>query len=265
MSNKSGKVIVVKIGGSTFGGHDTTIEDIVYLQEQGERLIVVHGGANTVTNWLKRQGTPTKFVHGERVTDEKALEMIIAVLGGLVNKEIVAAINCRGGKAVGITGVDGALLRGKMRNRDMGYVGDVVEVDTAVLDALMKAGFVPIIAPVSLYSFDRDGEMPLMLNINGDTVAGEIAAAMSAEKVIFLTDVAGINDKSGKLLTELTIAEAERLMASGVASGGMIPKIKACLKALSDTSVARIINGKEPHALRMEIEGKSSGTVIRSA
>ncbi len=262
LNKKLEKAIVVKIGGSTFGSHDTTIEDIVYLQKQGKRLVIVHGGGNAVTDWLKKQDTPTKFVRGERVTDEATLEMVTAVLGGLVNKEIVAAINCQGGQAVGITGVDGALLQGKIRNKEMGYVGDIVKVNSTLLEALMESGFVPVVAPLSLHSIDRQDDTPLMLNINGDTAAGEIAAASGAEKVIFLTDVAGICDQSGKLIPELTPAEAEGLMASGIASGGMIPKIKACLRALSNASTACIINGKEPHALRREFEGKISGTTI---
>ncbi len=265
MSKKQEKPIVVKIGGSTFGSHDTTIEDIVYLQKQGRLLIVVHGGANVVTDWLKRQNTPTKFVRGERVTDKVTLDMVTAVLGGLVNKEIVGDINLRGGRAAGITGIDGALLEGKIRNTEMGYVGNIIKVNTALLEALLKSGFVPVVAPLSLHSFDREENMPLMLNINGDTVAGEIAAAMGAERVIFLTDVAGICDQSGKLIPQLSNKEAEALIGSGVASGGMVPKIKACLRALSNTSIACIINGKEPHALRREIEGELSGTIIRSS
>ena len=262
MSNKLEEVIVVKIGGATFGSRDTTIEDIVYLQKQGMSLVVVHGGANVVTEWLSRQGTSTKFVHGERVTDEAALEMVTAVLGGLVNKEIVAAINNAGGQAVGISGIDGALIQGKIRNKEMGYVGDIVKVNVALLEALLPSGFIPVVAPVSLHSFDKPDNAPPMLNVNGDTVAGEIAAAIGAERLIFLTDVAGISNHSGKLIPHLSPDEAEALMASGVASGGMIPKIKASLRALSNTPSARIIDGTQPHALLREIEGKGSGTTI---
>ncbi len=255
-------VIVVKIGGATFGSHDTTLEDMVYLQQQGKSLVVVHGGANVVTEWLTRQGTPTRFIHGERVTDETALQMVTAVLGGLVNKEIVAAINNLGGQAVGITGADGALLQGKIREKEMGYVGAVAKVDLGLLQALLKSGYIPVIAPLSLYSFDRPDDAPYLLNVNGDTVAGEIAAAIAAEKLIFLTDVAGICDQSGKLLAHLSPKEAEDLMASGVASGGMVVKIKACLRALSSTATARIIDGTQPHALLKELEGRSDGTTI---
>ncbi len=255
---------MVKLGGSTLGSHDPIIEDIVKLQRQGKSLVVIHGGGNLVTEWLSRQGTPTRFVRGERVTDQAALEMVTAVLGGLVNKEIVAAINCLGGQAVGISGVDGALVQSKIRDDEMGYVGTVVKINAALLEALLQAGFVPVIAPLSLHSVDKPDEAPGILNINGDPLAGEIAAAIGAEKLIFLTDVAGILDKSGKLLPRLSPDEAQALVVSGVASGGMIPKIKACLGALTNTSTTCIIDGRQPHALLREITSSGSGTIIRA-
>lgn len=257
-----GKVIVVKIGGATFGSHDTTIEDIAYLQKQGMSLVVVHGGANVVTGWLTKLGISTRFFEGERVTDEETLEVVTAVLAGLVNKEIVAAITAAGGQAVGISGADGALIQGRIKDKEQGLTGTVVEVNPAPLLALLQSGFVPVVAPVSLHSFDRPDKSPLLLNINGDPVAGEVAAAIGAEKLVFLTDVAGIRDQSGELLPNLSPDEAEALMASGVASGGMIPKIKACLKALSGGCAACIIDGKQPHALRREIEESGIGTTI---
>lgn len=262
MSKKQAKVIVVKLGGAIFGSQDTTIEDVVYLQRQGKLLVIVHGGANVVTGWLSRQGIPTRFVNGERVTDKATLEMVTAVLAGLVNKEIVAAINSQGGQAVGISGIDGALIQGKIKSKELGYMGTVVKVNTALLDALLQAGFVPVVSPLSLHSFNRPDDAPRILNINGDPVAGEIAAALGAEKLIFLTDVAGICDQSGKLLPQLSPQEAEALMATGVASGGMIPKIKACLRALAGTATTRIIDGRQPHALLKEIEGQGGGTTI---
>ena len=260
--NKLDKVIVVKIGGATFGSHDTTIEDIVYLQKQGIPLVIVHGGANIVTGWLTKMGISTRFFEGERITDEATLEVVTSVLAGLVNKEIVAAINGSGGQAVGISGADGALIQSKMREKEMGYVGAIVKVNIALLEALLRSGFIPVVAPLSLHSFDKPDNAPLMLNVNGDTVAGEIAAAIGAEKLVFLTDVAGICDQSGKLLSHLSADEAEALMHSGVASGGMIPKIKACLRALSGASTVCIIDGKQPHALLKEIEEGNYGTTI---
>ncbi|HEX79061.1 MAG TPA: acetylglutamate kinase, partial [Dehalococcoidia bacterium] len=152
---KPEEIIVVKLGGSIFENRDTSIEDIVSLQKQGKPLVLVHGGANIVTKWLNHSNTETNFHQGERITDQAALEMVTAVLGGLVNKEIVAAINTGGGRAVGISGVDGSLIQGRIRNRDMGYVGNVVKVDQSVLMALLESGFIPVISPISLHAFDR--------------------------------------------------------------------------------------------------------------
>jgi acetylglutamate kinase len=257
------KLTVIKIGGATLGCHDTVITDAVNLQKQGEALLIVHGGAKVVSEWLKRQGTSTRFVYGDRVTDQGALETVTAVLGGLVNKSIVAAINSSGGQAVGITGIDGALLQGRIRDKEMGYVAHIVKVNTALLEALLRAGFIPVVAPLSMHSFDKLDDAPSMLNVNGDTVAGEIAAATKAEKLIFLTDVAGIKDEAGRLITELAAGRAEILIASGTVSGGMIPKIRACLRALAHGSTARIIDGRKPHALLREIKEGGVGTTIK--
>ena len=262
MSNSLDKVIVVKLGGSTLGDHDTAIEDIVELQRQGKSLVVVHGGGKLITEWLAKQGISSRFVQGERVTDQATLEVVIAVLAGLVNKEIVAAINSLGGRAIGISGVDGALIEGRIGDKEKGYVGEVVRVNTTLLETLLNSAFIPVVAPVGLHSFDQTAKAPLMLNFNADVIAGEIAAAIGAEKLIFLTDVAGVCEPSGKLLPRLSPDEAEALIASGVASGGMIPKIKACLRALARTATTGIIDGRQPHALLKKIEGKGSGTVI---
>ena len=256
------KVIVIKIGGAVFASGDTTMEDIVALQKQGKSLVIVHGGGNLITDWLAKQGVSTRFVHGERVTDKATLEVVIAVLAGLANKEIVAAVNNSGGRAVGISGVDGALIQARIKDKELGYAGAVVKVNLAPLEAVLRAGYIAVVSPVSLHSFDRPDDAPQILNINGDTVAGEIAAAVNAEKLIFLTDVAGISDQSGKLLSQLSLSEAEALIASGVASGGMIPKIKASMRALSGAASARIIDGRQPHALIKELEGQGSGTTI---
>ncbi|MFC2019523.1 acetylglutamate kinase [Chloroflexota bacterium] len=255
-------VIVVKIGGATFGSHDAIIEDIARLQQQGKSLVVVHGGANMVTQWLTRLGVPTTFIEGERVTDEETLKVVTAVLAGLVNKEIVAQIIENGGRAVGICGVDGALIGAKIRSQERGYVGAVVKVNPDPLVALIGAGYIPVVAPLSLHAFERPDESPRLLNINGDTVAGEIAAALGAESLILLTDVDGICDSIGELIPELTAAAAEALLLSGVASGGMVPKVRACLTALTGTSRARIIDGRQPHALLKEIEEGGGGTTI---
>ena len=259
---KLSKTIVVKIGGVALGSSDTTIEDLVCLQKQGKSLVVVHGGGKQLTEWLSRQGVSTRFVRGQRVTDEETLEVAAAVLAGLTNKEIVAALNNRGGRAVGLSGVDGALLQSRIEDIALGYVGEVVKVDTAILETLLAAGYIPVISPVGLYSVDKPDEAPPILNINADSVAGEVAVAMGAASLIFLTDVAGICDRSGKLLPRLSSSEAEALLASGVASGGMIPKVQAGLRALATTPAARIIDGRPPHALLREVEGHGGGTTI---
>lgn len=259
---KLNKIIVIKLGGATLGSHDTILADLAYLQQRGKSLVVVHGGARVSTEWLSRLGIPSRFVDGERVTDKATLDVVTAVLAGLVNKEIVAAINSLGGRAIGISGVDGALIQGKIKSKEMGYMGTVVKVDVAPLETLLDSGYIPVVAPVSLHSFDRPDEAPQLLNINGDPVAGEIAAAIGAERLIFLTDVDGVRDQSGKLLPRISPDEAEALLASGVISGGMVPKIKACLRALSTASTTRIIDGKQPHALLNEIMGGGGGTTI---
>ena len=256
------KIIVVKIGGSTLGSNDTTFEDVVELQKRGSPLVIVHGGGKVITDWLGKQGVPAKFVNGERVTDKQALDVAIAVLAGLVNKEIVADINNLGGKAVGISGADGGLIRSKVRNGELGYVGAVTEVNATPLTALLQAGFIPVVATVCANASPKSGD-PKILNVNADLVAGDIAKALNAERLVFLTDVDGIHDSKGKVLPRLSPQEAESLISSGVAVGGMIPKIRACLTAVAGKSSTCIIDGRQPHALLNDIDGKISGTVIQ--
>ena len=255
-------ITVIKIGGSTLSSRDTTVEDIVSLQKQGKSLVIVHGGGNTVTDWLKRQGIETKFVHGERVTDLPALEIATAVLAGLVNKEIVAAINNLGGKSAGISGIDGSLIEGKLKNQEMGYVGMAARINPKILQTLLDAGFIPVVSPMSLYSVDRPAGASQILNINADPTAGDLAAAIKAEKLIFLTNVTGILDASGSVIPRCTPKKAESLMTSGVVTGGMIPKLNACLTALNAGAIARIIDGRQPHALMQEFAGDDGGTTI---
>ena len=257
------KITVVKIGGSTLGSHDTTLDDIVALQRQGKPLVVVHGGGKLITDWLTKLGVPTKFIRGERVTDQPTLEVVISVLAGLVNKDIVASINSRGGRAVGIAGVDGSLIEGKIAEVEKGYVGTTTRVNTGVLTTLMTSGYVPIVAPVGLNTGDKGDGKPSMLNFNADAVAGEIAAALKADKLVFLTDVTGVLDSSRQVILSLSIDEADALLASGVASGGMIPKVQACVRAVNASGTACIVDGRESHALARSIEVGNTGTVVR--
>lgn len=261
MIKKLDGVIVIKLGGAALGSYGTTFEDAVQLQQRGTPLIIVHGGGKLITEWLERENVVSTFVGGERVTDNTTLEIVIAVLAGLVNKEIVADINSLGGRAVGISGVDGALIQGSVKDKALGYVGLVSNINLVIVKNLLRDGYIPVVAPVALSIGDKL-EKRSILNINADTVAGEIAAAINAEKLIFLTDVIGICDGSGKLLSRLSSSQAEALLISGVASGGMIPKIKACLRAIAYTTNASIIDGRQSHALIREIETGDIGTVI---
>jgi len=249
------KPIVVKIGGSTLSGHDTTLEDLVMLQMQEVPLVVVHGGGQLASEWLIKLGISTSFINGLRVTDAESLKVVTAVLGGLVNKELVVTIQSLGGKAIGISGSDGNLLQAKMKNSELGYAGEVVAVDPAPLRLLLEAGYMPLVAPISVGMADGNA---MLLNVNGDTAAGAIAAALAAEKLVFMTDVDGIHDDMGKVIPKLDLAGAQALLASGVASGGMVPKIEASIKALNSVSIVRIIDGTKAHALLDE----TGGTII---
>jgi acetylglutamate kinase len=263
INTEFGKSIVIKIGGSTFGRGDTTVEDLVSLQKSGILPVVVHGGGNKVTEWLGKMGISTSFVRGLRVTDRETLDVVIAVLTGLVNKELVAAINSAGGKAIGISGVDGGLIQGRIESREIGYVGQVIKVNIEPVEAILGAGYIPVIAPGGLRLPAEDDDPVMLLNINGDATAGELARALKAERLIFLTDVPGVCDNSGKLLPRLSAAEAGALLASGVISGGMIPKVEACLQVLEIGSSAQIVDGCSPHVLLAAIEGQATGTEIQ--
>lgn len=264
MNKNMDKPIVVKIGGSTLGASDTSLEDIAQLQKQGKQVVVIHGGGKLITDWLAKHGVASRFVQGERVTDAESLKVVVAVLAGLVNKELVATINAAGGKAIGISGVDGGLVQAKIKNKDLGYVGEVTKVNAAPIKALLAAGYIPVIAPVSAGAPSESKDVAI-LNINADGVAGEIAAAIGAERLIFLTDVAGVADSSGKVFASLSPGQVEGLITSGVISGGMIPKIRSCIRALTGTSSTRIIDGRQVHALLMELEGRCLGTTIEAA
>lgn len=252
-------VLAVKIGGSTLGAHDTTLADLVLLQEEGTRPIVVHGGGTRIAEWLGRQGVVSTFHDGLRVTDRETLEVAVAILGGLVNKELVASLGRLGGKAVGISGVDGAMLQARIRQPELGYVGEITEVNTAPLMLLLENGYIPVVAPICQAPAEQ-GASPL--NVNADEAAGEIAAACGACKLVFLTNVDGIQDGRGEIIGRLDADGARELLRSGVASGGMIPKLRACLSALRGTREARIIDGRIAHALHREMTQPVGGTTI---
>ncbi len=256
------KIIVVKIGGSTLGQHDTTIEDLVTLQQKRVPVVVVHGGGNAVTDWLTRLNIPTRFVQGLRVTDSDTLRVVTAVLAGLINKELVSEIGKRGGKAVGISGVDGLVVTGKNKNRELGLTAEELTCNPRLLRVLLNNGYMPVIASICLNEELTGREEINLLNVNGDTIAAQIAASLKASKLIFLTDVPGIYDNSKQVISRIDTGTARTMIESGTAAGGMIAKLEASLIASQKVALTRIIDGRVDHALLDEIEGKGKGTTI---
>ena len=242
--------IVVKIGGSTLGEHDTTIHDLVRLQALGLPVVVVHGGGNTISEWLGRQGIATEFVEGLRVTTAESLDVAVAVLAGLINKQIVAQLARQGGRAVGLSGADAGLLIGETFDERLGLVGSVTQVGTSILHVILDHDLIPVVAPVA---FENTGEHVSdsgLLNLNADTAAAHIAIGLKASRLVFLTDVPGILDAKGNLLEEVDIKRGEELLSSGAVTRGMIPKVEACLNALT--------NGIESHI----VDGRVQGTLV---
>lgn len=253
-------IIVAKIGGSTLGRHDTTLADVAELQRRGARPVIVHGGGALISDWLSRLGVETKFERGLRVTDEASLDVVVGVLCGLVNKQLVASLAGLGARAHGLSGADGGLLQAAVRDPALGFVGEVTAVDPTPVLRIIEEGAVPVVAPVGMEY--RDGKPAgQLLNINADTSAGAVAAAIGAGWLAFLTDVPGVK-ADGRVLESLPEAQAHELMSTGVIEGGMIPKVEACLKAATAGSRAVIIDGREEHALLNAVEGTGSGTIV---
>ena len=253
---------VIKIGGSTLGEHDTTLQDLVALHKEGANPVVVHGGGKIISDWMKQQGIRPTFKDGLRVTDEASLKIVVAVLSGLINKELVGALNRLGARAMGFSGADAGMFQAKVKNPDLGYVGSITHVDPSIIETVVSAGCIPVISPVAIANDDDPQYAGSLLNINADTAAGEIAAALRAKRLIFLTDVEGVLDSSRRLIPRLTERQAKELIRSQVIAGGMIPKIEACLLALRDGGKSQIIDGRLPGALRASLNGKRMGTQI---
>lgn len=248
---------VVKIGGSTLGEEDTTLEDVVALRKRGERVIVVHGGGAMISDWLDRLEVPSVFIDGLRSTSEEALDVVIGVLRGVINTRFVAAIERLGGRATGLSGVDNGLVHARRSDERLGFVGEVTGIDGAALRALIEGEATPVIAPIGL---EPPGQP---LNINADTVAGEIARAAGAGSLVFLTDVDGVLDGNGGLIEELDAARAAALREEGSLAGGMIPKVDAALRAAERGVAAHVANGRLPHTLERIASGDAPGTRVR--
>lgn len=253
----SGKTFVIKYGGSTRREGDSSsprpedlsfADDLVLLVHIGIRPIVIHGGGPEITRMMDRLGLESRFVDGLRVTDRPAMEVVEMVLSGKVNRELVTLVQMRGGRAVGLAGRDGNLLLGERKRKDLGYVGQIRTVNTELLDLLDRHRYVTIVAPVGV---DEEGDP---LNINADDAAAEIAGALKAEKLIMMTDTPGVLDARRNLIATLTPGKVREMMAEGVIHGGMLPKIRGCLRALeSGVRKVHVIDGRIPHALLLEI------------
>ena len=264
MRRYSGKTILIKFGGHAMGKADYVnafAADIALLDQVGARPVVVHGGGPQIGDMLKKLQIESNFVHGLRVTDEATISVVEMVLAGGINKGLVAAIAGAGGRAVGVSGKDGGLITARKlmavsKNNDsaiqqavdLGFVGEPAHVDVTVLNALMAHNLIPVVAPVG------NGEDGKTYNINADTAAGAIAAALNAKRMLMLTDVQGVLDKNGKLISSLTISEAEALIHDGTVSGGMIPKVETCIEAVQGGAEGAVImDGRAPHALLVEL------------
>jgi acetylglutamate kinase len=269
-----GKTIVIKYGGNAMTEEKLKqgfARDVVLLKLVGMNPVVVHGGGPQIGELLKRVGKQSEFIQGMRVTDEETMDIVEMVLGGLVNKEIVGLINQHGGKAVGLTGKDGGFIRAKqmkLKNLekegewiDIGHVGEVVNIDPQLIDLLDSKDFIPVVAPIGV------GEQGEPYNINADVVAGKLAQTLSAEKLMLLTNVAGVMNKEGKVLTGLTAAQVDALIADGTISGGMLPKVQCALEAARNgVRTCHIIDGRVEHALLLEVlTSEGVGTLIRGA
>lgn len=259
----AGKTFVIKYGGHAMSDEklkESFALDVIMLKSLGINTVIIHGGGPQINETLKRYGIVSEFVKGMRVTDAETMAVVEMVLVGQVNKEVVGYLNQHGGRAVGLSGKDGTLLLSKkllqeVRNEDgsieqvdIGFVGDVVKVDIDLINALQDGKYIPVIAPVGV---GAEGES---YNINADLVAGRVAAALSAEKLILLTDINGVKDTGGTLLESLSVAELYRLIEQEAITGGMIPKVVCCADALKDgVKKAHIIDGRVPHAVLLEI------------
>jgi acetylglutamate kinase len=260
----SGSVVVVKFGGNAMGDDDAMADfarDVVLMRQVGVNPVVVHGGGPMINDMLKKLGIQSTFVRGKRVTDKATVEVVEMILSGLVNKRIVQAINDQGGRAVGISGKDDDLMVCEADDPELGYVGRPVEMNVQVLRDLYNAGIIPVVAPVATGMADNE-----TFNVNGDTAAGAIAGALKADRLLLLTDVPGVKNATGEIVTQLTPDEVRAMIADGTISGGMIPKVETALSAVEQgVRAAVILDGRLPNACLLELfTDHGAGSIIRS-
>lgn len=255
-------VVVIKLGGHAMGsdeGMESFARDVVLLRQVGVNPVIVHGGGPMINAMLEKLQIKSEFVNGKRVTDAATMEVVEMVLSGMVNKRIVQAINAQGGKAVGLSGKDANLITCAQTNPDLGYVGTPSEIDTKVLQTLFDKEMIPVIAPIGA------GHAGETFNINGDTAAGAIAGALKADRLLLLTDVAGVKNAQGDIVTELSAADVQDMTQSGVIAGGMIPKTETATQAVRDgVRAAIIVDGRVPNSVLLELfTDHGAGSMIR--
>ena len=260
----NGKVIVVKYGGNAMINEELkqqVMEDIVLLHLIGVKIVLVHGGGPEINDLMKRLGMQPRFVDGLRVTDKETVDLVQMVLAGKVNKTLVNLLEMKGGNAMGISGMDGRLIEAAPKNEKLGFVGDIKHVNIAPVNDLLEKGYIPVVSTVGC---DKEGNT---YNINGDTAAACIAGALQAERLIMMTDIAGVlTDKNDPttLIPKLTVSEAKGLYASGIISGGMIPKVDCCIEAIArGVEKVIIMDGCVPHSILMELlTNEGAGTMV---
>ena len=255
-----GDLIVLKIGGSVAGEDAAALDAIASLDDSGHSLVVVHGGGPLVGEWTTKMGGTTRFVRGLRVTDEPTRDIALAVLGGLANARVVAALLARSVSAVGLLGIDGGMLRAEREDAELGLVGRITRVDSALLEELLDAGRVPVVAPAAL----EEGTTTI-LNVNGDSAAGAIAASLGARLLVFITDVPGVRAKDGKIVARMDRERAKALVDDGTIEGGMLPKVEACLMASNSGCRAAIVAARTSDAVERLLSGEQVGTVFEAA
>jgi len=260
----NGKIVVVKYGGNAMVSEqlrEQVMEDMVLLWLVGVKVVLVHGGGPEITEMMTRLGKQPKFIDGLRVTDQETVDIAQMVLAGKVNKTLVKLLEVKGGKAMGISGMDGGLIQARMRNPDLGYVGSITDINIEPVMDLLEKGYIPVISTLGC---DKEGNT---YNINGDTAAAYIAAALHAERLIMMTDIAGVlRDKNdpATLIGEMTISEAVKLFEENVIAGGMIPKVECCIDAIHrGVESVIIMDGRVPHSILMEIlTDEGAGTMV---
>lgn len=261
----TGKTVVIKYGGNAMTNENLkqqVMEDIVLLRLVGVKVVLVHGGGPEINDLMQRLGKKPEFLNGLRVTDNETVEIVQMVLAGKINKSLVNLLEVKGGRAVGLSGIDNRIIEAECKNPDLGFVGEVTKINTELINDVLERGYIPVISTIGS---GKNGEV---FNINGDIAASCVAGALKAERLIILTDIAGIlRDPSdiSTLIPELTISEAEKLKSDGVISGGMIPKTECCIRAINEgVKKVIIMDGRIPHSILMELfTDEGAGTMFK--